>query len=108
MSEIIARREFFSAMERALAEELADYGYSVIKHDSQKWAACYSLFKEGIDGSVTLFFGPLRESSQNWELSYEIVHEEGSWVNEMSIPKIMGTQSSAGLFLSTHFGRFDE
>ena len=99
MSEIIARREFFSAMERALAEELADCGYSVIKHDSQMWAACYSLFREDTDGSVTLFFGPLQESGQNWELSYEIVHEGASSENEMSIPKGMGTESSAGLFL---------
>ena len=99
MSEIIARREFFSAMERALAEELADYGYSVIKHDSQKWASCYSLFREDTDGSVTLFFGPLREGGQNWELSYEIVHEGASSENEMSIPKRMGAESSVGLFL---------
>jgi hypothetical protein len=99
MSEIIARREFFSAMERALAEELVNFGYSVIKHDSQKWAACCSLFREDTGGSVTLFFGPLRESGQNWELPYEIVHEGASSENEMSIPKGMGAESSAGLFL---------
>ena len=99
MSEIIARREFFSAMERALAEELADCGYSVIKHDSQKWAACYSLFREDTDGSVALFFGPLRESDQNWELPYEIVHERASSENAMSIPKGMGAESSACPFL---------
>jgi len=86
-------------MDRALAEELADYGYSVIKHDSQKWAACYSLFREDTDGSLTLFFGPLRESGQRWELSYEIVHEGASSENEVSIPKRMGAESSAGLFL---------
>ena len=65
----------------------------------QKWAACYSLFREDTDGSVTLFFGPLRESGQNWELPYEIVHEGASSENEMSIPKGMGAESSAGLFL---------
>ena len=99
MSEIIARREFFSAMKRALAEELADCGYSVIKHDAQKWEASYSLFREDTDGSVTLFFGPLREGGQNWELPYEIVHERASSENKMSIPKGMGAESSAGLFL---------
>jgi hypothetical protein len=97
VSNVIA--PFFSAMERALAEELADFGYSVIKHDSQKWGASYSLFREDTDGSVTLFFGPLRESGQNWELPYEIVHERASSENKMSIPKGMGAESSAGLFL---------
>jgi hypothetical protein len=58
-----------------------------------------SLFREDTGGSVTLFFGPLRESGQNWELPYEIVHEGASSENEMSIPKGMGAESSAGLFL---------
>ena len=107
MSEIIARREFFSAMERALAEELADCGYSVIKHDSQRWAACYSLFREDTDGSVTLFFGPLRESGQNWELPYEIVHEGASSEND-EYPKRDGSRIQRRSFPSAHFGRFDE
>jgi hypothetical protein len=108
MSEIIARREVFSAMERALAEELADCGYSVIKHDSQKWAACYSLFREDTDGSVTLFFGPLRESGQNWELSYEIVHEGASSEKRNEYPQRDGSRIQRRSFPSAHFGRFDE
>jgi hypothetical protein len=81
----------FSRVEELIAAKLRSDGFSVIRGESQEWAARYSLDRGNLDGNIAIFFNPVEgpgegERSLAYRIVWESITEGSVRVSREAIP----------------------